>query len=786
MSSSPPIAVLAPEADGGGRVTTAGAAPTGSPVAPPAPEAGGRARAGLWALPLYLVLQLVLLAGLRAFVPRFFWVDDAQIQFTPMHWWLGQRLADGSVPLLDPDQGMAGNLTADMQNGVLDVIRWPFLLWAGGQQDLLLVATVHGWLSVLVLGSASVALLLNHGVRPALAVAGALGVSTSGFFLWWGSAWSPSMWSLAALVWLWAALSSPRWYGVVGVALASAAVVCAGNPYILPLVAVLLAGQVLERWQASGRGLFAERRTWATLLALLAGAALSVPTVVNALDVAQWMWRPEATETLASRGDATNVLDVVLGGTTLMYEFNVPLLSTLVIALPLLALVDWPRAVRRPGVVTALALCVASVLWTQLPFYFLSFRGPFRLLSGVQVGFGLLAVLAVTAAMRLSRRRLAVAAGLLVLQIVVASMRAPVLWRWHVLGLVLAVTAFVGAVVLVRSSAHRPPLSWRWVRPAAAATTILLCASPFVVQLAMQASVQERHEALDLGADEPGVPVYRPNTNGYSVGTTVDEFRENAYVTDTSLTAYAFGAFADPDDRGWQRGVLGGNLNLLAGLRPGYGSLAVWPAGAQQHLQADWQSSLVSDQSGLLVVPEGSDVPWVDLLSSDRVLLGVEGSVPQPIADHFAQGWTAVSSRDGWTEYVRPQPLPGRVSMVTGDDVTVEDAAANDGVATLGAPLERYTVSTGDDGGRLVFRTPYWNGFHATVDGRPVEVSAYGDALLQVQLPAGVSDGTLEVSFEPLGARLLPGCAGLGALLLAASVVPAVRSRRERDTTARH
>jgi hypothetical protein len=778
LTSPTAVRAAGPEAEEArtGRVPTAPSTATGEP--------GRRSslRSGLWAVPVYFVVQLALLAGLRAVAPRFFWFDDAQIQFTPMSWWLGRHLAGGSLPLLDPDQGMAGNLTADMQNGVLDVIRWPFLLWAGRQDDLLLVATVHGWLAVLVLGWASLTLLLNHRVRPSLAIAGAVGVSTSGFFLWWGSAWSPSMWSLAALIWLWAALSSTRWYAPIGIGLAAAAVVCAGNPYILPLLPVLLGFQAHERWRALGRDVLRERRTWVTLLALLAGAALSLPTVINGLDVAGWMWRLPADETVGASGGGTNVLDIFLGGTTLLNSPNIPMFSTAVIALPLLALVDWRRAIRGPGVPTAAALWVTSVLWTQLPFYFLGLRIPFRLLSAAQISFGLLALLAFTAAMLVTRRRLRIAAGLLLLQFVVAVMRAPVLWGWHVLSLALAASAVLAVVLLVRSPAARLPSPVRpWIRPAAAAMTILAGAAPLLIQLGLQSAVQERYETIVPGADQRA-DLYRPHTMGYGVGTTVSEFRAKAFATDTSLTVYGFGAFGDGNDRGWSGGILGGNLNLIADLRPGYGSLAVWPKGVQQYLVADYQGSLTADQPGLLVVPEGSDVPWVDLLSSNRVVLGVDDGtvqfVPQPIRDYFEQNWNQVSSRNGWTEYERRESLPGRVSLSPGAGVSVVDAARNDGVATLGEAFERYTVSTGEDGGRLVFRTPYWNGFRATVDGRPVEVSAFAGSVLQVELPPGLSAAALEIEFAPVGARILPAAVVLGGVLLLVSVLVALRSRR--------
>lgn len=716
----------------------------------------------LWTLPLYLGLQAAQLGVLRAVVPRFFWIDDAQIQFTPMAWWLGHNFS-GTPPLLDPDQGMSADLSADMQYGVLDVVRWPFLIFAGHQHSLVGIATAQAWLSIFVLGIASLTLLLNHRVRPSLAVAGALGVATSGFMMWWASGWSPQMWSMATLIWLWAALSSRRWWGIVGVGLASAAVVCAGNPYLLPLVPVLVVACGYERWRAEGRSVLRSRETAATLLALAAGAALSTPTLVNALDVAQWMYRPSPAFTVASAGGSVNLLDVLVGGTTLLNERSLPILSTLLFAFPLMALVEWRRAIRGRGVLPAGALWLTAAALTQLPTYVSAFRYPFRLMIVVQVAFGLLAVLAFSHARLVNRRRLLVAAALVLGQTALAFSRAAVLWRWHILNMVLvgvailALLAFVGALPVVRG------VPTRWIRPVAAVVLVGLSASPLLVQLGMQTTVESRYEALVSGPD-PRASVYRSRTNGYDVGATVSDVRQNAYARDTSLSVYAFGAFADGNDRGWHTGVLGGNANLPAGLRPGYGSLAVWPVGIQQVLKADYESGLYARQPGLTGTPKGSDVPWVDLLSGNRVLLGMTGRVPADVEAYFAKHWTTVSTRNGWTEYRRPHPLPGRITLESGAAATA--SGPDDGVAYLGRPLERYTVSTTAAGGRLVFRTPYWNGFRATLDGRPVKVSAFAGALLQVDLPAGVSAGDLKVYFEPIGARLLPASVGIGAVLL--------------------
>ncbi|MGY1843127.1 hypothetical protein [Modestobacter sp. SYSU DS0875] len=742
--------------------------------------AGGRPpqwrRPGLWAFPVYLLLQVAQLLVLRAVAPRFFWLDDAQLQFTPMSWWLGNNFSGGMPPLMDPDQGMSANLTADMQYGVLDVIRWPFLLLAGQQGDLQFLATAQAWLAICVLGTASLFVLLNHRVHPALAIAGALGASTGGFLVWWGSAWSALMWSVAALVWLWAALTSRRWYAPIGVGLALAAVICAGNPYILPLVPVLLLAQLAERWRTDGRAVLRDRWTLATVVAVVAGVAFSVPTLVNALDVAQWMWRPHPEYTVASAGGSLNLLDIVVGGSTQLTDRNVPMLSTLLFALPMLALVDWRRAVGRPGVLTAGALWVVSLALTQLPTYVFGFRYPFRLLAVVQVAFALLALLAFARARCVTRHRLLVAGALVLLQAALAVSRAPVLWRYHVLNAVLVALAVAALVLLFASPAAR---SWtagrRWLRPLAATGVVLLALTPLLVQLRVEQVVQFRVEEYVTGPDD-SVDLYRPMTNGYDVGTTVAEFRDNAYAADASLTVWPFGAFNDGNDRGWGRGVLGGNANLPADSRVGYGSLAVWPKGVQEHVKADYANGLAHAQPGLMQVPDGVDVPWVDLLSGNRVLLGIEDSVPDDVAEYFADTWTLVGEQDGWQEYERPDPLPGRVTSV--DDVTVAAAGPEDGLAHLGEPMETYTVSTGDSAGRLVFRTAYWNGFSATLDGEPVPVSAFDGATLQVEVPGGVTDGRLEISFAPIGARLLPYCAVGAALVLLLSPLPVLLGRR--------
>jgi len=226
----------------------AGAA--GSPVfEAPAPNPTRSVAATLLA---YLVVQGCQLGALFLLAPRFFWLDDSQTQFGPMAWWLGNNLRNGRPPLMDPDFGMAGNFTADMQYGVLDPLHWGLQWLIGLSDNPIVFSWIFGSISVLVLGTGSLAVLLLHRVRPALAIAGAVGIASSGFFLWYGSFWWPLMWSAAWLPWLWVGLSTKGWAGAVATGVAIWALLASGNPYIFPFVLLIVAGYVWESRRSAG------------------------------------------------------------------------------------------------------------------------------------------------------------------------------------------------------------------------------------------------------------------------------------------------------------------------------------------------------------------------------------------------------------------------------------------------------------------------------------------------------------------------------------------------------
>jgi uncharacterized membrane protein YfhO len=93
--------------------------------------------------------------------------------------------------------------------------------------------------------------------------------------------------------------------------------------------------------------------------------------------------------------------------------------------------------------------------------------------------------------------------------------------------------------------------------------------------------------------------------------------------------------------------------------------------------------------------------------------------------------------------------------------------------------MDTYVVSTGDAGGTLATRIPYYPGMTATLDGRELPVTTVEGAALAVDLPAGVDDGRLELAYAPAGAgAVVPAALAGCALIVLAAAGAAVAARR--------
>ncbi len=91
-------------------------------------------------------------------------------------------------------------------------------------------------------------------------------------------------------------------------------------------------------------------------------------------------------------------------------------------------------------------------------------------------------------------------------------------------------------------------------------------------------------------------------------------------------------------------------------------------------------------------------------------------------------------------------PWPGsRLAAAPG--VTVADAAST-------PTEERLRVSTGDGEGRLLFARLDWPGYTATLAGQQLPMVKTPEGLLEVEVPAGLTDAEVSVRFDVPGFRL--------------------------------
>jgi hypothetical protein len=765
----------------------------------PSHDAGGPATvaprgARRWALALlaYLVVQGLQLAVVHRWAPRFFWFDDSQAQFGPMTWWLGQNLQDGRPPLMDPDLGMGGNVVADMQYGALDPLHWALQYLVASSSDFLTISWAYGATMLLLLGAGSLCVLLQHRVQPALAVAGAVGIGSSGFLLWYGSSWWPLLWATACLPWLWFGLRSRSAGGVLVTGLATWALLVSGNPYAFPFAGLVIIGQLLEyrREYGSWRAVF-NARALTRAAACVGGLVIALPTLLSTLQLSSVMGRPQPGELIGNDGFAVpNLADVLLGGATLLGQTNAwtgtiglaPAMATMLVALPVAALVDWRDAWRRPGVLTGALVWGAAVLATQLPTQVSVFRYPVRYLVYVELFLPLLVLIAVTVAPRLTRGRVGLAVGLAVAQATVAVFRAPVFVKWHLLALVVELVALAAVVLLLRArtaaewsaAAGHPTGSGRAGRalPALAGVgAVLAVAAGFPIGEQMMVSLQDRANVIEETPPTNGAPL-RALDPGREVGTTVEAYRAESHAPDEQLTVITWGF---DGDRGWEDGVVNGSGNVIAGLKPGFASLAVWQAALNEHWCRGVWGATCSQPAQLLAEAGDTGQPWVDLMSSDTVLLS--SGAPQEVRDHFADTWTEVSADDTWLRYERDDDLPGRITDADGVTVSPDDWTS--GLARVGQPMDSYVVSTGDRGGSLALRIPYYPGMTASLDGRPLPATTVDGAALAVDLPAGTDRGRLDLAYQPTGAgAVVPATlVGVGLIALAA-FAGAVLARR--------
>jgi len=464
---------------------------------------------------------------------------------------------------------------------------------------------------------------------------------------------------------------------------------------------------------------------------------------------------------------------VLLGGLTLQGSaegwwgqlITLPVMSAGWFAVPLLALVRWRTSVRSPGVLTALLFAGFSFLATQTPTEIGSLRFPVRYLADLQIVLPLLTVLLLRQGLAVGRRRVLLATGLVVAQLLLAIARTPAVSGWHLTAAVVVLACVVGLVLLVRRQAR--PGAGRGGRVAVAA--LLVLGSAVLPLLGGQTGLAAEKK---VSGEADGLPRLGAHDSG-EWPELVDGFNAAAWQQGIDATALVWGDAGE--DLGLTTGrVPLGSAGLYSGMRLGFGYTSVG--------QLAWANRWCNDYLGqtgtcaqaaqrLAQTAPGTDISWLEVMSKDTVLLS--RSVPQSLRDELLDSgrWRVAEERDGFTRVERTQPRPGRA---TWNSSGVQLSASAVGLETQ---AYRVHVDSADDQ-RIVFRDTWWPGYRATLDGKAVPTTALDGTVVQVSLPAGDYSGRLEVTYQPDGLRLGLVAVLVGCVVAAAGVLLGWRPER--------
>lgn len=736
-----------------------------------------------WRTVAYHLAGLVVFFAVLAWrFPRFFYIDDKQLQYLPVFRWLGQQ-PGLRPPLVDPDQGMAGNFAADPQYGVFDPAHWVVyrIVSATGNMNLAAWAISVGAIAVLGLGVC--ALTSTYRVRPAWGASAALAAATSGWLLYVGASWWPMVWGTAWLPWLWWGMVAGRRWAPAVAAVSGYLLVSSGYPYALPFALAIVVGVLIERlvqarWDArSGLQALSGRRPLAAFVAAAGGGLAGTTGILVAGGVQEISQRTGAVSPpLGNAGTfVANAMDVLLGGLTLQGSVDgwwgelitLPVMSAGWFAVPLLGLVRWRSALRGPGVVTTLIVAVFSFVATQTPTEIGSLRFPVRYLADLQLVLPLLTVLLLRQGLAVGRRHLLAAAGLVVAQLLVAIARTPALSGWHLAAAVAVLACGAALVVLVRGQARPAP-----ARAGRVGVAALLVLGSAVLPVLGGLTASAASEAVT--GEEGSFPRLGPHDSG-EWPTLIDGFEAAAWEDDLNATALVWGD-AGPDLGLLSTGVPLGSAGLFSGMRLGYGYTSVG--------QLAWADRWCNDYLGqvgtcgdaadrLSAIAPGTDVSWLEVMSKDTVLLS--RSVPAALRDQLLTSgrWTVTDERNGSTRVERTQARPGR-STWNSDGVFLT-------AGEVGPEQQTYRVDVDSaEDQTVVFRDTWWPGYHATLDGEEVPTTALDGTVVQVTLPAGRYSEELTVTYRPDGLGLGLVAVGVGAAIAVVGVLLGWRPDRRR------
>jgi hypothetical protein len=677
-----------------------------------------------------------------------FWYDDYQLSILPVFADVARSWSEGNWPLLSPYSWVCSNLAGEFQYGTFSVfvnaavvVIWRFHLDFAQQAAALSI--VH----LIALGMGGYMLARGRDLAPPLALMVALVAALNGWIIAWGA--SDWFGALAAFAWLpgsWWALERAASPGEsrARVLLPSVFIyllVAGGFPYtVLMLVGV-------TAWLALR--VLATRRDWSAVVRLAIGWALglglSAPAWIALLDYApgsrravevlpthQWMVPFSALPALIV---PSWTVPWHIFGATIEPHTAVELACGLAPTVILIAACAAAPRVTFSKLRWDFSLLIAVLAVCMLPSAGM-FRFSFRSLALFHV------VLALTAAEAYAvstaeRKRIAFGMWAIVCAGVVGA--AAYLIGATTTGASLLPLFAIVAVLWAIGGAIR--LDAAWMLPLVTFVSLLatyLTMPPHgpVTRYGLDANL---NDVAPLDPDRLYLSLYRSPPENYGA----------------NKTGGWFGTVTRP-----------GSISMFAGAHLINGYSPVGPAGIARLLDAGTHGHINPARLNQVVLSEAGPDGLLAKLGIDGILIASDFPMPARLPDN----WHSVFGSWEGEVWHRDVSLPHVRALA-------DEHFASANVTIIENSRQRVLADvTSTDLARpvlLVFSRPYFAGYRATLDGKPLPVTSMQGLAPTVELPSGAS-GRVELVYRPRAVTLGGGISALS-LLAALGALPLLR-----------
>ncbi len=684
---------------------------------------------------------------------RFYFWDDTAGVAVGVWQRIPETLLSGHVPFLESDMWRGGNLIAEAATGMWNPVVLGLMLGTHPIDDVAVAITIAKVALFLITAGGVYLLARGFGANAWMSAVAGVALPLSGWSIFMdGSSWINGTAIMAFTPWAWWALRRCYLRGFRPLDILLAVVLAylvpsTGNPYgFLSLALVFVALGCEALWARRARALW-----WLVpigLASVLLVVVVYLPFLLTSaygVRAASGIWNDEFL--------AVNVNDL-LGMSTPTHRpyikmfggnpMSFPGIYLAWFVLPLLPWLKWRgfgEGWRQLSGVIAFG--AVFLLFALGPSQFGMFRWPARLIPFVYTAIVILfAVLASRGINRTHFRiRALMSAGVILFGAWIAYSDVPGAWKWH--GLV-TLLVLGGIFVIVH-----------WTGLTARGALVMILGS--VVFLGPQLILESGNM----------------NVADYHMPSSRSELKKTFADRSDGLVVQIFDVqklvAENPADKRWED-LLAGNMPSVAGVES---TTAYTGIGFNA-----FDNTLCMTYNGG-TCPQAWDALWKKPAGSDHILADLLGAryvvLQNDWVDHpqTPKGWSVQKRTDIVTVYARDDaPVHKGTITVTGDGVRV----ASD--ARTGPDGERATVSTTDGDRQITFGRIAWPGYQLHIDGKTVPTKIGPAGLLTAELPTGLNDARMVLSFTPPGLWIGLITAGVGAVLVAALLVIASRRRR--------